>query len=64
MSSQCHQSKYVFMIIMSYVDVANIVRCKYLRGLNKRYHELALEKEEEVFNMLMKTKKTFNIRLS
>ncbi len=55
-------SKYTLFGIFSFVDVASRVRICYFRRLSKRFKELADLKEEETYNMLVKTDKVFNFK--
>lgn len=55
-------SKYAFFNMLSYIDLAHIVRIRYLRPLNHRFQELADQKDEEVFNMLTKVTREFHLK--
>ena len=59
---QISDSKYLTLLILSYVDMAPLVCIKYLSRLNKRYSEYARNRQEESLNVLVKENKTFILR--
>ena len=57
-SKQIVSSKNLMFTVFSYVDYDHNVRRKYMLQLNQKYRKLALDKEEESFNLLPKIPKT------
>ena len=58
---QIRRSKYIMMLIFSFVDYSFEINTKILSQLNQQFRQISKSRHEESHNMLAKTAKIFTV---